>query len=63
MAISRRLFLNELAATGALAGLLAKPDTAAALAAAIDDTPDEASTGNAAAFWGSFLTAAPRERG
>jgi hypothetical protein len=63
VAISRRLFLNELAATGALAGLLAKPDTAAAMAAAIDDTIQEPGAGNAAAFWGSFMAAPGHERG
>jgi len=64
VAISRRTFLNELAATGALAGILAKPDTAAALSAALDDnTAQGPGTGNAAAFWGSFLAAPTHERG
>jgi len=61
--ISRRTFLGELAASGALAGLLAKPDTAAALTAALDDTVADTSPGTGAAFWGSFLAKAPRERG
>ena len=63
MTISRRTFLNELAASGALAGLLAKPDTASAMAAAIEDTIQEPGAGNAAAFWGSFLAAPVHERG
>ena len=63
MTISRRTFLGELAASGALAGLLAKPDTAAAMTAAIDDTMQEPGAGNAADFWGSFTARAPHERG
>ncbi len=63
MTISRRSFLSELAASGALAGLLAKPDTAAALAAALDDDTVEPGAGNASAFWGSFLAAPTHERG
>jgi hypothetical protein len=61
--ISRRAFLNELAATGALAGLLAKPEAAAAFSSAIDDTMVEPGSGNAAEFWGSFTAKAPKERG
>lgn len=63
VAISRRTFLNELAASGALAGLLARPEAAAALSAAIDDTDQNPGAGNAAAFWGSFLAAPTHERG
>jgi hypothetical protein len=61
--ISRRTFLGELAASGALAGLLTKPETAAALAAALDDPVTDTSAGTGAAFWGSFLAKAPHERG
>ena len=63
MTISRRSFLGELAASGALAGLLARPEAAAALSAAIDDTIEQPGDGNAAQFWGSFMTKAPHERG
>src|SRR5581483_11221443 len=63
MTISRRTFLNELAATGALAGLLAKPETAEALAAAVDETMVEPGAGNAAAFWGSFMAPTTQSRG
>lgn len=62
MTISRRTFLGELAASGALGGLLAKPETAAALSAALDDTT-QPGEGNAADFWGSFMAKAPHERG
>lgn len=59
---SRRDFLSGLAAAGVLPALLAKPETAQALAAALDDTV-EPGGGNAAAFWGSFLATPGHARG
>lgn len=61
MELSRRTFFTEFTAGGALAALLAKPETAHALAAALGQAAPQSSLGNSAAFWSDFL--APQSHG
>lgn len=61
MKLSRRAF-SEAAISGALLSLMAAPEKAEALVAALEDTPDTSAT-DASAFWGSFLDKPTHERG